>query len=49
MLQEKRESDSVAETPPTTDSDPRAKYFRQAGNGLYVRMGMLDGIMKSLP
>ena len=23
------------------DSDPRAAYFRQAGNGLYVRMALL--------
>lgn len=37
------------EIPVTTDSDPRSKYFRQAGNGLYVRMAMLDGIMKQLP
>ena len=33
------------EIPVSTDSDPRAKYFRQAGNGLYVRMAMLDEIM----
>lgn len=37
-----------AEIPTTTDSDPRAKYFRQAGNGLYVRMAMLDDILKEL-
>ncbi|HUC20050.1 MAG TPA: aspartate carbamoyltransferase, partial [Candidatus Polarisedimenticolaceae bacterium] len=24
------------------DDDPRAKYFEQAGNGLYVRMALLD-------
>lgn len=24
------------------DSDPRAKYFEQAGNGLYIRMALLD-------
>lgn len=28
------------------DHDPRAKYFRQAGNGLYIRMAMLDMIMR---
>lgn len=28
------------------DNDSRALYFRQAGNGLYVRMAMLDEIMK---
>ena len=32
----------------TVDADPRAKYFRQAGNGLYVRMAMLDAIMTRL-
>ena len=38
----------IAEIPVSTDQDPRAKYFRQAGNGLYVRMAMLDRIMKKL-
>lgn len=28
------------------DSDPRAKYFEQAGNGLYIRMALLDKIAK---
>lgn len=37
------------EIPTTTDDDPRAGYFRQAGNGLYVRMAMLDEIMSALP
>lgn len=37
------------EIPVTTDADPRSKYFRQAGNGLYVRMAMLDNIMNPLP
>lgn len=37
------------EIPTSTDSDPRAKYFRQAGNGLYIRMAMLDEIMEKLP
>lgn len=37
------------EIPATTDTDPRSKYFRQAGNGLYVRMAMLDSIMSELP
>jgi len=36
------------EIPVSTDSDPRAKYFLQAGNGLYVRMGMLDILMQDL-
>ena len=37
------------EIPVSTDNDPRAKYFRQAGNGLYVRMAMLDEIMGARP
>ena len=27
------------------DTDPRAKYFEQAGNGLYIRMALLDQIL----
>lgn len=34
----------VDEIHPEVDSDPRAKYFEQAGNGLYVRMALLDQI-----
>lgn len=37
------------EIPATTDADPRAKYFKQAGNGLYVRMAMLDTLMTGRP
>ncbi|HSW91402.1 MAG TPA: aspartate carbamoyltransferase catalytic subunit [Candidatus Saccharimonadales bacterium] len=36
------------EIPISTDNDPRAKYFEQAGNGLYIRMAMLDQIMNNL-
>lgn len=28
------------------DDDPRAKYFEQAGNGLYIRMALIDSILK---
>lgn len=27
------------------DADPRAQYFRQAGNGLYMRMALIDSIL----
>jgi aspartate carbamoyltransferase catalytic subunit len=37
------------EIPASTDNDPRARYFEQAGNGLYIRMAMLDQIMNDLP
>ncbi len=34
------------EIDPAIDNDPRAKYFRQAGNGLYIRMALLDQILE---
>lgn len=34
----------VDEIDPEVDSDPRARYFQQSGNGLYVRMALLDQI-----
>jgi aspartate carbamoyltransferase catalytic subunit len=37
------------ELPISTDADPRASYFSQARNGLYVRMAMLDKIMTARP
>jgi len=33
----------------SVDSDPRAAYFRQMRNGLYVRMVLLAGVLGSLP
>jgi aspartate carbamoyltransferase catalytic subunit len=33
------------EIPPEVDKDPRAAYFRQAENGLYVRMALLKMIL----
>lgn len=35
----------VGEITTAVDSDPRAAYFRQAGNGLYVRMALLDMVL----
>lgn len=35
----------VGEIDPAVDNDPRAQYFSQAGNGLYVRMALLDGLI----
>jgi aspartate carbamoyltransferase catalytic subunit len=32
----------VGEIETTVDKDPRAVYFEQAENGLYVRMALLD-------
>jgi len=29
----------------TVDQDPRAMYFRQAANGLYVRMALLTMLL----
>ena len=35
----------VDEISPEVDTDPRAAYFRQAENGLYVRMALLNMIL----
>ncbi len=37
----------VDEIAPEVDDDPRAQYFEQAGNGLYIRMALLDQIAGS--
>lgn len=37
----------VDEIDPSVDSDPRARYFEQSGNGLYIRMALLDQIASS--
>lgn len=36
----------VDEIAPSVDADPRAVYFRQAENGLYVRMALLDMLLR---
>ncbi len=36
----------VNEIAPEVDRDPRATYFRQARNGLYVRMALLETILR---
>jgi aspartate carbamoyltransferase catalytic subunit len=35
----------VDEILPIVDKDPRAKYFEQAANGLYVRMALIDMLL----
>ncbi len=35
----------VTEISPEVDSDPRAAYFRQAQNGLYIRMALLKELL----
>ena len=35
----------LAEINTEIDGDPRAAYFRQAQNGLYVRMALLQGVL----
>jgi len=37
----------VNEIAPEVDTDPRAAYFRQARNGLYVRMALLVSVLKN--
>jgi aspartate carbamoyltransferase catalytic subunit len=36
----------VGEISPEVDSDPRAAYFRQARNGLYIRMALLRMLLR---
>jgi aspartate carbamoyltransferase catalytic subunit len=35
----------VDEIEPAVDDDPRAAYFRQVENGLYMRMALLDELL----
>lgn len=39
----------LGELPPEVDADPRAKYFEQASNGLYIRMALLERLLRSDP
>jgi aspartate carbamoyltransferase catalytic subunit len=36
----------VDEIDPEVDSDPRAAYFRQAENGVFIRMALLDKLLR---
>ena len=36
----------LTEIPPEVDSDPRVWYFRQAGNGMFIRMALLEWIFE---
>ena len=35
----------VGEIDPRVDKDPRAAYFRQVQNGMFLRMALLAGVM----
>jgi aspartate carbamoyltransferase catalytic subunit len=35
----------VGEISPEIDDDPRAAYFRQVKNGMYVRMALLAAVL----
>ena len=39
----------TVEIDPAVDDDPRALYFRQAANGLYVRMALLTMVWEEDP
>lgn len=41
-----REDPNNSEIAPEVDSHPRARFFRQAGNGLYVRMALIEQILE---
>jgi aspartate carbamoyltransferase catalytic subunit len=36
----------VDEIDPEVDSDPRSAYFRQAHNGVFIRMALLDHVLQ---
>jgi aspartate carbamoyltransferase catalytic subunit len=36
----------VSEIAVELDADPRAQYFQQAGNGLYIRMALIDALLQ---
>ena len=38
-----------SEISPEVDSHPRSKFYRQAGNGLYVRMALIEAILEGKP
>lgn len=35
----------VDEIETSVDSDPRAAYFRQAGNGMFLRMALIEWVL----
>ena len=37
----------VDEIASIVDKDPRAVYFRQAGNGMFIRMALLEWVLSS--
>ena len=37
----------VDEIDPAVDKDPRAAYFRQAHNGVYIRMALLQMVLEA--
>jgi aspartate carbamoyltransferase catalytic subunit len=37
----------VDEIDPAVDSDPRAAYFRQAKNGVHIRMALLRMVLEA--
>ena len=39
----------VDEIAPEVDADPRAAYFRQAHNGVFVRMALLAACLEGRP
>lgn len=38
----------IDEIPVAVDKDPRAAYFRQAGNGMFMRMALLEWVLELL-
>ena len=38
----------LGEIAPEVDKDPRAAYFRQMENGMYIRMALLALVLKAV-
>ena len=44
-----RSDPEKSEIAPEVDDHPRARYYRQAGNGLYVRIALIERILEGKP
>lgn len=40
---------NTTEITPEVDRHPRARYYRQAGNGLYIRMALIEALLEKRP
>ena len=38
----------IEEITPEVDKDPRAVYFKQAGNGMFTRMALMEWVLNDV-